>query len=172
MEAMLQAGHNVCVFGRGSKIELLKQIHSKTLAEYHTFQVKAYLPSVTEKKIYTHFGGFLINVEVAKKITSISIKDQLKEYDGVLSNSKSKVVILMHSIDGPNLMTADSQEKLADLFSLPNVQVFCSLDNIKMVMNWSPSKYASIQLLSKSSNFCFLTSTPNSLIQRNSNIDL
>ncbi len=33
----MQVGHNVCVFGRGSKIDLLKNVHKKKLANFHTF---------------------------------------------------------------------------------------------------------------------------------------
>lgn len=109
MHEMVQAGHNVCVFGRGSKIELLKMVHSKSLADYHTFEIKGYLPSITEKKIYSHFGGFLIDVDLAKKIEVISLKDQLTEYKDILKRLKTKVVILLHSIDGPGMMTPDSQ---------------------------------------------------------------
>lgn len=44
---MVQAGHNICVFGRGSKIDLLKDIHKKLLTSYNTFEPKGFLPSVT-----------------------------------------------------------------------------------------------------------------------------
>ena len=47
MHEMVQAGHNICVVGRGSKIDMLKDIHKKLLTSYHTFEAKAYLPSVT-----------------------------------------------------------------------------------------------------------------------------
>ena len=65
---MLIAGHNVCVFGRGSKIDLLKTNYKKYLSGLHAFEVRGYLPSVSEKKIYTHFGGFLMDVGLTKKI--------------------------------------------------------------------------------------------------------
>lgn len=137
---MLIAGHNVCVFGRGSKIDLLKDNHKKYLSGLHTFEVRGYLPSVSEKKIYTHFGGFLMDVGLAKKMDKITLHDQLVKYREELDSCKQRVVVLFHSIDGPNLMSPDSQEKLSDLFEHPNVQLVCSLDSIKMVMHWSPSK--------------------------------
>lgn len=56
------------MFGRGSKIELLQTLQKKVLSQYHTFEVKGYLPSVTDKKIYSHFGGFLIDVQLVNKI--------------------------------------------------------------------------------------------------------
>lgn len=71
--------------------------------------MKAYLPSVTEKKIYSHFGGFLIDTQIAKKIDVISVREQCLEYKSILKEKGTKVVVLLHSIDGPNLMTADSQ---------------------------------------------------------------
>lgn len=106
LQEMVQAGHNVCVFGRGSKIELLRTIQKKVLSQYHTFEVKAYLPSVTDKKISNHFGSFLIDMQIAKKIDAISIRDQFTEYKKALDSYKSKLVVLLHSIDGPNLLNS------------------------------------------------------------------
>jgi hypothetical protein len=74
---MVQVGHNVCVFGRGSKIELLKDVHKKVVSGYHTFEVRGYLPSVTEKKICTHFGGFLIDMGFAKNMEKYALLDQI-----------------------------------------------------------------------------------------------
>ena len=137
---MVQAGHNICVFGRGSKIELLKSIHSKLLNEYNVFEIKGYLPSITEKKIYTHFGGFLMDINVIKKLDVISLRDQGHAYKRALQEKcPGRVVALLHSIDGSSLMSPDSQEKLADLFDNEHIQLICSLDSLKMVMNWSPS---------------------------------
>jgi hypothetical protein len=72
--------------------------------------VKAYLPSVTHKKIYTHFGGFLIDLQLTKKIDPIPLKEQVNEYRKILASERvGRVVVLLHSIDGPNLMNAESQ---------------------------------------------------------------
>jgi UDP-N-acetylglucosamine 2-epimerase len=162
LEQMVQAGHNVCIFGRGSKIDLLKGLHKKYLAGHHVFEVKAYLPSVTEKKIYTHFGGFLMDVGIAKNIDAINLKDQCAEYEKVLNAGKQRVVVLLHSIDGPNLLNPDSQEKLADLLDHENIQLICSLDSIKMVMQWSPSTFSSTQSPCRSFGFSSSTSTQSS----------
>jgi hypothetical protein len=45
-------------------------------SEYHVFEIKGYLPSVSEKKIYNHFGGFLIDVGLTDKVDEITIKNQ------------------------------------------------------------------------------------------------
>lgn len=102
----MQAGHNVCVFGRGSKIELLRTVQKKVLSQYHTFEIKAYLPSVTDKKISNHFGSFLIDLQITKKVDSISVRDQFVEYKKILEKYNSKIVVLLHSIDGPNLLNS------------------------------------------------------------------
>jgi len=65
---MAKQGHNICVFGKGSKIQLLQKIQKEVLGEYHAFQIKAYLPSVTEKKILSHFGGMLVDLGLAEEI--------------------------------------------------------------------------------------------------------
>jgi hypothetical protein len=106
---MAQAGHNVCVFGRGSKIDLLKTVQKKVLSQYHTFEAKAYLPSVTEKKISNHFGSFLIDMQIAKRVDSISLRDQFAEYKKIITEYGNKVVVILHSIDGPSILNSDAQ---------------------------------------------------------------
>jgi hypothetical protein len=62
---MARQGHNICVFGKGSKIQLLQRVQREALGDYHAFHIKAYLPSVTEKKILSHFGGMLVDLGYA-----------------------------------------------------------------------------------------------------------
>jgi hypothetical protein len=137
---MARQGKNICVFGRGSKIQLLRKLQSEELSEYHAFHINAYLPSVTEKKIYSHFGGMLVEIGYANEISKVTIRDQLDEYKGVLAaHHNVNVVIVLHSIDGPNLKNSESQERLAELIDIPQVQVICSLDDMKTVFTWSAS---------------------------------
>jgi len=83
---------------------LLRRLHKKLLTEYHVFHIKGYLPSVSEKKIYNHFGGFLIDVNLIDKIDKITIKDQSEEYRRHLEDHGDlRVVVIFHSIDGPNI---------------------------------------------------------------------
>lgn len=111
---MARQGHNICVFGHGSKIQLLKRIQKEELSEYHAFYVKAYLPSVSDKKIASHFGGMLIDLGLVEEIKSNTFKEQLVEYKEILNrHSNIKLVVVLHSLDGPNLKNAETQERLA-----------------------------------------------------------
>lgn len=68
------------------------------------------MPSVTEKKICTHFGGFLLDLGLAKTLEKYALIDQIEEYHNILKEKgKTKIVVLLHSIDGPQLMNPDSQ---------------------------------------------------------------
>lgn len=70
---MARLGHNICVFGKGSKIQLLQKIQREVLSEYHALNVKAYLPSVTEKKIFSHFGGMLVDIGTVAEISKVTM---------------------------------------------------------------------------------------------------
>ena len=70
---LVRLGHNICVFGKGSKIQLLQKIQRETLSDYHTLRVKAYLPSITEKKIFSHFGGLLVDIGIVPEISKITM---------------------------------------------------------------------------------------------------
>lgn len=105
------------------------------------WEVKGYLPSLNEKKVYNHFGKFLMNAKLTKSIEKVSISDLLVEYREILESKKTHVVIIFHCIDGQNFLNSDSQSRLSELFSLPYIQLICSLDNAKIVRHWHPSTY-------------------------------
>ena len=70
----------------------------------------------------------------------VTIRDQLEEYKKTLkSNNDRHFVIVLHSIDGPNLKNPESQERLAELIEIPQIQLICSVDDMKTVFNWSAS---------------------------------
>lgn len=86
----------------------------------------------------------------------------------MLRHSNLHIVIVLHSIDGPNLKNPESQERLAELIDIPQIQLICSLDDMKTVYNWSSSTLCLIQLLFRSSSFSFSISIPPSLTRRSS----
>ena len=104
------------------------------------WEVKGYLPSLNEKKIYNHFGKFLMSTRLANKIERVAMVDLLKEYSEILESNKRQVVIVFHCLDGQNFLNSESQSKLAELFSLPYIQLICTVDNAKIVRYWHPSK--------------------------------
>ena len=133
-------GRNVCLYGMGSKINLIRYFRQKKLRKFFCFEVNAYRPSVTEKKIFSHFGGFLIDSALVDEIEEVSIKDQTERYKSLLEQHNDlRVVILIHSLDAPNLFSAESQEKLAELMQVNQIQVIASVDNMKIATLWSPS---------------------------------
>jgi hypothetical protein len=141
---MARQGKNICVFGKGSKIQLLRRVQKEELSDYHAFHIKGYLPSVTEKKVFNHFGGLLIDVGYTPELSKVTIRDQLEEYQQILAlHSNVNILIVLHSIDGPNLKNPESQERLAELIDIPQVQLICSVDDIRTVFNWSASTSSS-----------------------------
>lgn len=171
MEKAAELGHNICVFGSGSKITLLKKLREKSLANFHSFEIKGYLPSVSDKKIHNHFGGALIDLHLIDKIESVTIKEQSEEYKRILGeHDNARVVVLLHSIDGPNLANVESQQRLAELFNSPHIQLVCSLDSMRTVMLWSPSTPSSMQLRFRSSSSSSSISIRTSPTLRNSDI--
>jgi hypothetical protein len=65
---------------------------------------------VTEKKILSHFGGMLVDIGLAEEIEKVTMSEQLIEYRRILSEHDDRhLVIVVHSIDGPNLKSAENQ---------------------------------------------------------------
>ena len=70
----------MCLFGVGSKSDILKKLYNKVLSDFQLFVIKGYFSTVTIKKIFNQFGGFLIDLGVAVNIDSIIISEQIKEF--------------------------------------------------------------------------------------------
>lgn len=105
---------------------------------------------MTEKKIFSHFGGMLVDIGYISELNKITIRDQLEEYRQILAlHPEINLVIILHSIDGPNLKNPESQERLAELIDIPQIQLICSVDDIRTVFTWSASTPFPIQLLFK-----------------------
>ena len=79
------------------------------MTDYEVFEIKGFLPTVNEKKIYNHFGNFLLALKIVNRIDVISMKDQLELYKDVLSRYNNRIVVLFHSIDSPNFLNPESQ---------------------------------------------------------------
>ena len=58
----------------------MKNLIKTQFSENHVWEVKGYLPSLNEKKVYNHFGKFLMNAKLTKSIEKVSISDLLVEY--------------------------------------------------------------------------------------------
>ena len=115
----------------------------------------------------------LLEFQYTDDMEKVTIRDQLDEYKRILKvHSTVHLVMVLHSIDGPNLKNPESQERLAELIDNPQIQLICSLDDMKTVFNWSSSKLTLIQLLFKSSNFSSSISIPLSLTPKSSSFAL
>ena len=118
---------NLCFYGVGSKINFLHRFIKSYFPDRYVWEVRGYLPSINDKKVYNNFGIFLIEANIAKSIHKISMKDLLEEYHTLLSKVSTKIIVIFHCLDGINFFSAEAQKKLSSLFSLPNVQLIASI---------------------------------------------
>lgn len=106
----------------------------------------------------------LLELGLVGEMEKVTIRDQLDEYKRILKDhSNMHLLIVLHSIDGPNLKNPESQERLAELIDIPQIQLICSVDDMKTVFNWSSSKLFPIQSLFRSSSFSSSISIPRNL---------
>lgn len=70
------------------------------------------------------------------------IKDQLEEYEEILNRTTADTIIyiVFYDISNYGFLTPEMQQKLANLLALPRVRVVASVENCKVVLNWSLSK--------------------------------
>lgn len=109
----------------------------------------------------------MLELGLVGEMEKVTIRDQLDEYKRILKDHSDRhLVIVLHSIDGPNLKNPESQERLAELIDIPQIQLICSVDDMKTVFNWSSSKLSPIQSPFRSSSFSSSISIPRNLTQK------
>lgn len=123
------------------------------------FIIRGYAQPLNEKKIFNQFGTHLIKSGLATTIDNVLIKDQLTEYKGYLDESPEDTVIyvVFYDISNYGFLSSELQSRLASLLSLPKLRVISSIENCKIVLNWSLSIFIVIKMLLKCSTLSLST---------------
>ncbi|EPY51130.1 origin recognition complex subunit Orc2 [Schizosaccharomyces cryophilus OY26] len=130
-------GYNLLFYGFGSKEHFLSTFVEQKFHGFPVFVVKGYFPHLQLKSVLTAFLEFL---EVVP--SSASVPDMLQQALSVLESGErafDKAVILVHNIDGEDLVDERFQSALANIAASPNVYFFASVDHVNFPLLWDSS---------------------------------
>ncbi|EPX73490.1 origin recognition complex subunit Orc2 [Schizosaccharomyces octosporus yFS286] len=134
-EAMF--GYNLLFYGFGSKEHFLSTFIEQKFHGFPVFVIKGYFPHLQLKSVLSAFLEFL---EVVP--STASVPDMLQQALAVLDSNErafDKVIIMVHNIDGEDLVDERFQSALANIAASPNVYFFASVDHVNFPLLWDSS---------------------------------
>lgn len=100
--------------------------------------IRGYLSSVTERTVLTEIKDFLEELAGVHNEKLKGSEEYFKYFEQLLlRHNFNRLLLVIHSIDGPHLFTAEGQELIGKLCCLPKVQVIGSFDNIGLPYRWN-----------------------------------
>ncbi len=122
------------------------------------FIIRGYAQPLNEKKIFNQFGTHLINSGFIKTVDHVLIKDQLNEYKDQLEKTPEDTIIyvVFYDLSNYGFLSSELQSRIASLLSLPRLRVISSIENCKIVLNWSLSTHFLILDIIEMLNFIYV----------------
>ncbi|KAK4501505.1 hypothetical protein PRZ48_007314 [Zasmidium cellare] len=141
----LEEGFNLCLYGYGSKRNLIMDfakhfyVHSEKPPQ--VVIVNGYAPGLTIRDVLTTLASVILPKNSKLPAQPNALLDLLK------TSISTPVILMIHSLDHPNLRKAQAQSILASLASHPKVSLLASCDTPNFPLLWD---------ISLSSQFNFL----------------
>ncbi|XP_066598711.1 origin recognition complex subunit 2-like isoform X2 [Prorops nasuta] len=133
---LLEEGHNLLLYGLGSKRCLINEFHKSMTFNHPTVVVNGFFPSLTLKDILDEIINQLLNTTPPGGMHECVnlIQETMRK------NPDDRLYLLIHNIDGLTLRSSKLQTVLAHLASIPNVRLVASVDHINSSLIWDQIK--------------------------------
>lgn len=139
----LREGFNLMCYGYGSKRELLNNFVRLMVDDGPVIAVNGYFPSLHVKDVVSKVW------QVVECFSQLGIDSNASTLENQLASammhlnseeSKLRVYLLLHNIDGMNLRNDRAQETLAKLASCSHLHLITSVDHLQSPLLWDSSK--------------------------------
>lgn len=143
----LSQGFNICLYGWGSKRDLLTSYANHMCASGASPKivvVNGYNPSTSMRDVLHTISSLLPNAPKKLGTQPAEVLDRLLAH---LSTSSAHLTLLIHSVDGAPLRRAATQSLLARLAAHPQISVVASADHPSFPLLWDSSARTSFNFL-------------------------
>lgn len=146
----LSQGFSICLYGYGSKRQLLRKLASQlySMADDHGSHkivvVNGYVRTTTTRDILTTIGSA---IDPSYKLTSGNHVTMVQTLLSLLSSREVTVILIINSIDAPQLRKAGIQSILAQLAAHPQIRLVCSADTPDVSLLWDSGLRSSFNFL-------------------------
>ncbi|XP_076651375.1 origin recognition complex subunit 2 [Halictus rubicundus] len=132
---IMEQGYTVLLYGLGSKRCLINNFH-KSICYHPSLIVNGFFPSLTIKDI---LDGIIVDLlELSCPVDTTACIDIIEK--AFKKDSKERLYLLIHNIDGIMLRSNKAQDLLSRLASIPNVCVLASVDHVNAPLLWDHIK--------------------------------
>ncbi|KAL4251864.1 Origin recognition complex subunit 2 [Abortiporus biennis] len=141
LRIQLDAGHNLLLYGAGSKRSLLNNfanyLRASSNHHFHVIVINAYMPNFTLKDLLSSFECLpgILDLPISGNATESRIS-RIREFITSYFHN-SHVYFAIHNIDSPSLRSSKTRPFLAFLYSHPSIHVVASVDDIASPLLWS-----------------------------------
>ncbi|ORY75476.1 origin recognition complex subunit 2-domain-containing protein [Protomyces lactucae-debilis] len=136
-QLQLSLGHTLCLYGYGSKKQLLEQFVKQHFTPWHIcVTIQGYHPSTDMRRICS-------TITQALGKTGSDVAAVLRALD----DHDETLIVLIHNIDGENLRNEKAQSMLVRILEHPRTQAIVSIDHVKAPMLWDARKTSALNLL-------------------------
>ncbi|KAF0699178.1 Aste57867_10230 [Aphanomyces stellatus] len=136
-ERQLLAGFNLLITGFGSKLQLLQSLATRLSVERSVLQIHGYIPSVSIRYVVTTLFDKLFRKKLPP---NRPLEEQCLELTRLLSASDTTICLVVHSIDGPALRSAETQHALSVLAASRAVHMVASVDHLNAAALWEEAE--------------------------------
>lgn len=148
---LLGSGFSVLVHGFGSKRRLLEDfaefVNDVVTDDVQVMVVCGYSPMISIVPILSLIADDILQLRNYSKRTPLdyvdairsSMTDQLEEED---ARRHTRLVLVVHNIDGPALRSPESQGVLSALAKIPSIHLVASIDHVNAPLLWNSATHA------------------------------
>ncbi|KFZ07679.1 hypothetical protein V502_09825 [Pseudogymnoascus sp. VKM F-4520 (FW-2644)] len=143
----LSQNFNICLYGWGSKRELLTSYANHIYAENNEAKivvVNGYNPSTSMRDVLNTIFSLIPNAPKKLGTQPSEVLDRLLAH---LSTSDVRITLLIHSLDGQPIRRAATQSLFARLAAHPQISVIASTDHPSFPLLWDSSARTSFNFL-------------------------
>jgi origin recognition complex subunit 2 len=143
----LSQNFNICLYGWGSKRELLTSYANHIYAQNNEAKivvVNGYNPSTSMRDVLNTIFSLVPNAPKKLGTQPSEVLDRLLTH---LSTSDVRITLLVHSLDGQPIRRAATQSMFARLAAHPQISIIASTDHPSFPLLWDSSARTSFNFL-------------------------
>ncbi|KAK9481408.1 origin recognition complex subunit 2-domain-containing protein [Lipomyces japonicus] len=141
----ISQGYNILLYGLGSKRSILLSFAEKAFADSYVLVINGYNPSTSLKEVSQALQKLVPGLNSTNSFKPMNKTGD--ESPSSLPTNNTKVIILIHNIDGESIRKDRDQLTISSWASHPNISVVASIDHINAPTLWDAAKLSSLQFI-------------------------
>jgi len=133
---------NILCYGHGSKRMVLNSFAEYCKERSHTMIVHGYHALFSIKELVGKIEGEILQLPIETSCNRTAT-EQIRRIEKHLSKCSipNCIILVVHNIDGPKLLSSEVQEILSRIASIPHIKLIASIDHHNACLLWNHTVY-------------------------------